>query len=307
MSLYFLGELTLDTIKYSDGTIYEDVMGGAALYAACGAAIWNDSENNIVVTIGKGYPAGLFREICNKLKINTCNVTNKNIPCIKLDIPYDEFQEHKFIPREDSGSYEDLCPDMNSVRSIAGNSSVHIATMPLFKQLQFILTLPKAKYVSVDPSIEDICIEYVSVWKLILENTDFFLVSKIEITRFLAVYYGCEEISDKLIFKFMKDFFIKNLILKLGKAGAKLYTSEKKIYSVNSIINTPIDVTGAGDSFAGGFIYAVDKFNDPVYALKYATISSGMIIQKNGVTDLDFVDNKNLINNIAIIMEEFYE
>lgn len=307
MSLYFLGELTLDTIKYSDGVIYEGIMGGAALYAACGAAIWNDARNYLVTTIGNEYPTDLFKEICNKLKIDVSNVKKKNFPCIKLDITYDEFQEHEFIPREDSGTYDDLCPDMESVINIADNSSIHIATMPLFKQLQFVLSMENAKYISVDPSIEDIRIEYAPVWKLMLENTDFFLVSEIEIVRFLNVYYGGNKISNRLIFNFMKDFCIKNLILKLGKAGAKLYTSENEIFSINSIVDSPIDVTGAGDSFAGGFIYAVDKFHDPVYALKYATVSSGTIIRKIGVTNLCFINNKNTLNNILIFKEDYNE
>lgn len=307
MSLYFLGELTLDTIKYANGVVYENIMGGAALYSTCGAAIWNDSTNNIVTTIGDGYPVDLFEEICNKIKINTNHTERKNIPCIKLDIPYDEAQEHKFILKDGSGSYDDLCPDITCIRHIDAQSSIHIATMPLFKQLQYILSLQNAKYISLDPSIDDIRFEYISAWKLLLSKLDFFLVSNIEMERFVSVCFGGEKISDKLVFKFMEHFLIKNLVLKLGEKGAKLYTFEKKVFSVSSTAENPLDVTGAGDSFAGGFLYAVDKFNDPVRAMKYASISSGLIVKKIGVTDLEFVDNKSKVEDIKILGENNYE
>lgn len=274
-------------------------MGGAALYAACGSAIWNDGSNFIVTVVGNGYPARSLKKVCKKLKINKSLTKKKNISCIKLDIPYTEDLEHEFILRKNSGCYDDLCPDISLVRKISEKSSVHIATMPLFRQLQYVFSIKEAKYITLDPNIDDIRLEYTDIWRILLRNIDYLLISKIEFERFASVFYTDEKIGDQLIIKFMNDFCVKNLVLKMGRDGAKLFTFEKKIYHICSVADNVVEVTGAGDSFAGGFLYALNKYSDPVLALKFATISSKQIIENVGVKELQYVDH-NSIEKLSI-------
>lgn len=59
--------------------------------------------------------------------------------------------------------------------------------------------------------------------------------------------------------KYLLNFGPKIVICTLGKKGALVTTSRKQIFRISKKIKKIIDTTGAGDSFAAGFLYGILK------------------------------------------------
>ena len=78
------------------------------------------------------------------------------------------------------------------------------------------------------------------------------------------------------------------VVVKLGARGA-LLCSDQGIVMAPGAILTPVDVTGAGDSFAAAFLSALASTSDPVTALKAAVRFSGAKIQLAGTQPLELL------------------
>ncbi|KAL7463533.1 hypothetical protein ACHAXS_003894 [Conticribra weissflogii] len=96
----------------------------------------------------------------------------------------------------------------------------------------------------------------------VLQHVDFLILSEIEtqnIVRYMGESKGDGKVSAML--EFAANFFNKkspttHVIVTLGAKGAALLFGGKCIFSQGTKeVDSPVDVTGAGDSFAAGFIY----------------------------------------------------
>jgi ribokinase len=71
------------------------------------------------------------------------------------------------------------------------------------------------------------------------------------------------------------------IVVKLGARGA-LLCSDETIIMEPGIALTPVDVTGAGDSFAAAFLSALASKSDPAIALTAAVRFSGTKVHLQG-------------------------
>ena len=88
-------------------------------------------------------------------------------------------------------------------------------------------------------------------------------------------------LSDKKNFDDVVDFFIKNgkrVVITLGKEGV-MYIENKKIIKIDASNVQVVDVTGAGETFAGGFLSSYILYKDPYLSLKYGVMLSSIVIQ----------------------------
>jgi ribokinase len=77
-------------------------------------------------------------------------------------------------------------------------------------------------------------------------------------------------------------------VVKLGARGA-LLCSDQGIVMAPGAVLTPVDVTGAGDSFAAAFLSELASTSDPVTPLKAAVRFSGAKIQLAGTQPLELL------------------
>jgi ribokinase len=61
--------------------------------------------------------------------------------------------------------------------------------------------------------------------------------------------------------KLLVDAGVKMVVVTLGKTGSKLFTMDQEMHQSSNIVK-PIDTTGAGDSFAAGFIHGFLRNKD---------------------------------------------
>ncbi|MBI5324067.1 MAG: adenosine kinase [Ignavibacteriae bacterium] len=74
---------------------------------------------------------------------------------------------------------------------------------------------------------------------------------------------------------------VEYFAITLGNKGAVVKWKDELI-SIPPYPATPVDSTGAGDIFAAGFFYGIIKYNDPVLAGKFGSLSGSKIVSQIG-------------------------
>ena len=116
--------------------------------------------------------------------------------------------------------------------------------------------------------------------KSILPNTDIVFLNKEEAQKIL---YTSEENIQKLIRKLIIELHCAQVVLTDGTNGAYSH-DEDEIYYIASLPFTPVEVTGAGDAFAAGFLAATIQKKSIEDCLRYGAVNSARTIQKIGST-----------------------
>ncbi|HPP44113.1 MAG TPA: PfkB family carbohydrate kinase [Caldisericia bacterium] len=95
-------------------------------------------------------------------------------------------------------------------------------------------------------------------------------------------------LSNEKNFNDVINFFVKTgkkVIITLGKNGA-IFIENKNFLKVDAINVDVVDVTGAGETFAGAFVSSYILYNDPYLSLKYGVILSSFVIEDFGINGL---------------------
>ena len=288
----FLGHLTTDDIEYSH-SISKNNIGGACLYASLAYSLWGEGANLISV-IGVGYDTEKFEKICAKHCINIENVFYQDrLRGIELCIKYDLDKEHEFIKKAESGDYITFAPKVWQINNnvVLENKYYHISPIPVYCQILLakkIRRLRKDSYISIDPAIEDLCHGNIAIWKELFEYIDMLILNRKEWFCFLemlqekrvfaSVAFGMKDIQSK--------YNINSIIIKCGDEGVWAINEKSQLYRCYAIKENCIDSTGAGDSFAGGFIYSIEHARGFQEALKIGAASSAKAISKIGIEGL---------------------
>jgi sugar/nucleoside kinase (ribokinase family) len=79
------------------------------------------------------------------------------------------------------------------------------------------------------------------------------------------------------------EFGCEFIVVKRGARGQMLYDSvSKKRWEIPAYPARVVDVTGAGDSFCGGFLAGYQNSYDPVRAVLFGSVSASLAIEGSG-------------------------
>ncbi len=81
-------------------------------------------------------------------------------------------------------------------------------------------------------------------------------------------------------FKLLGDK-VPNVVVTLGEKGSMIKW-DGEIHSIPVYEASPVDATGAGDMFAAGFFFGINKWNDPVKAGHLASLAGAKIVSQLG-------------------------
>lgn len=106
---------------------------------------------------------------------------------------------------------------------------------------------------------------------------------------------------------------VPNFALTLGEKGSLIYWQGRKLH-IPSYPSKLIDTTGAGDMFAGGFLYGVINSNNPLYAGHLASRSAAVIVSQLGarmkqdIKELKVeIENKDKLGELKEYFKTFSE
>ncbi len=265
MKLLVVGSMALDTIETPFGK-EDNILGGSASYFSLAASMF--AEVGIVAVVGKDFPEGhldLFRE----KNIDLQGVTREEGETFKWEGKYG----YDLGDPDTLGTYLNVFENFNPVipESYSNVDYVFLANIDPELQLSVLNQVKDPKLVAcdtmnfwIDNKVEEL--------KKVLKHVDILLINDSE-TRALA---GEPRITTAA--RAVLEMGPKILIVKRGEYGALMFAGDDIFWAPSFPLEEVIDPTGAGDTFAGGFMgyIAGNDITDPA-GFKTAVVNGSVV------------------------------
>ena len=289
MTNLIVGTVAFDAIETPYGKT-DKIIGGAATYISLAASFFTD-KLNLVSVVGGDFPRSAIK------MLEKHHVDTKGLQ-IKED-------EKTFFW---SGKYHN---NMNSRDTIETQLNVLETFDPIvpkeFSSSDFLMLG------NLVPSVQQKVLDQMSQRpKLIVLDTmnfwmDNYLDDLLEALKNVDVLTINDEEAQQLsgennlisAAKKIKIMGPKYLIIKKGEHGALLFGENKMFYAPAMPLENVFDPTGAGDSFAGGFIGYLSKSNDLTFenmktAVIYGSVMASFCVEKFGTEKLTEITQEDV-------------
>ena len=242
MKVLIVGSVALDTIKTPFGKV-KDILGGSAVYSSTSAS--NFAPVNLVAVVGEDFPKKHIEFLMAK------GINLKGMEIVKNGKTFRWEGEYGW--------------DFADPKTLATHLNVFASFDPVipaqYRDSEFLFLA------NIDPVIQTKVLSQVNKPKLILCDTMNYWISskraelikllkKVDI--FLLNESEAKQISGEAgVVKAVRAIFkmgAKRLIVKKGEHGAMLFSKAHVFCAPAYLLESVYDPTGAGDTFAGGFI-----------------------------------------------------
>ncbi|MFQ5610495.1 MAG: carbohydrate kinase family protein [Anaerolineae bacterium] len=301
-----VGSLALNDTVYADGRTSMAAPGGNALYAAVAARIWSEAVG-IVAVVGYDWPPG-YTEALIDGGIDTRGLISLEAETVRAWTIYEAdgfrryFSRNREVVPLTPSPYSSTPPTPAQIQAYnEAARRVHLRMSPRPQDLQpdlwgaRTLHLCPMRIETVETWLEALAshtrivrsvdiLPYAVQGDLddvrllgLLSNIDVFMPSEIE-ARALQPDYEAETLCRELAARGPRVVVIKE-----GERGAAVYDRETdRCRRVPAYPAQVTDLTGAGDSFCGGFSVGYALSGDPFEAALYGTVSASFIIEGFG-------------------------
>lgn len=298
MSLLIVGTVAFDEVETPHGKSGK-ILGGAGTYIGLAASQYTD-DINLVSVIGGDFPQE-YKDILKKHKINTDGL--KVIEDGKTFFWAGKYHEN--MNMRDTlitdlnvlADFDPVLPESykNSEYLMLGNLTPEIQK----KVIQQMTTRPKL-----------ICMDTMNFWMDIAWDDLIEVLTMVDVltindeeARQLSGEHNLVSAAEKIL-----TMGPKFLVLKKGEHGALLFAEDKIFHAAGMPLKIVTDPTGAGDTFAGGFIGYIAKTGDISFgnmkkALIHASAMASFSVEKFGTDRLAEINEGDVKNRI----KEFYD
>ncbi len=292
MSLIVTGSIGIDTIETPDGQKADSVLGGSSIYFAAGASFFTSVR--LVAAVGEDYPPAFTAQF-SKFKVDTAG--------LEIRKGSKTFRWHGRY-RENMNDRDTLSVDLNVLaealppvpESFKDSQFVFLANTHPAGQMALLDQFPKRKLVVADTM--DLWIEIAQPeLKQLLAQLDGFVLNDSE-ARLLTGENNAIKAADKVL-ELMGAGANKFVIVKKGEHGAILRHREGTVVLPAYPSTQVKDPTGAGDTFASGFMGYIASKNDISFeilrqALAYGTVVASFTIEKFSVGRLEEITRADI-------------
>lgn len=298
MSLLTVGSVAFDAIETPFGKT-DKIIGGAGTYIALASAFFNKKQN-IVSVVGEDFP----KEMLNKLESVGVNLDGLQIKEGEKTF----FWSGKY--HNDMNSRDTLVTELNVLEhfdpivpeSYQGTEYLMLGNLSPQVQKQVIERLTtRPKLIALDTMNfwMDIAMEPL---KEVLAMIDVLIINDEE-ARQLSGEYSLVKAAEVI-----RNMGPKYLIIKKGEHGALLFHETKMFYAPALPLEVVFDPTGAGDTFAGGFMGYIASTDDISFDnMKRAIINGSALasfcVEEFGTDRLQNITQKDLEERV----EEFVQ
>jgi sugar/nucleoside kinase (ribokinase family) len=292
-----VGNLLVEDVVLPDGRRVLGRLGGDALYAAIGARAFAD-DVELVVRHGQGFPEELRRAL------EDAGYGAGMIPAqhrtVRLWVEWGVEEGNRFTFREGSGTYEQATPTPDEIPAPleAGLDAVHIAPVP-FEHMEALVrwARPRARVLTVDPHYQHVE-GAAAEWRRILPLVDAFLPSRDEAAALLGSWPGPEEAARALA-----SLGARVVCVKLGAGGAIGFGAEEGVIArMPAVSADPVDPTGCGDAFCGGFLVGLAEAGDLRVALAHGAVSAAFVGDDHGAAHALAIDRREAQSRLAALL-----
>lgn len=293
MSLLTVGSVAFDKLETPFGKT-DKIVGGAATFIALTASYFT-SKNNIVGIVGSDFP---------KEMIKTFNEHGINTDGLEIDPEGKTFfwhgKYHQDMNNRDTldtqlGVFENWEPTIpeeyqdtqylmlgNMVPAIQHQTLKKLRNRPKFVMLD-------TMNLWMDIAMDDL--------KNVLLDIDCLTINDAEARQLSGDY------SLKRAAKTIMKMGPKTLIIKKGEHGALLFQDDRIFYCPALPLEEVFDPTGAGDTFAGGFIGYLAKTDDLSFenmkrAIIYGSAMASFCVEKFGTERIQYLTQTEINNRV---------
>lgn len=303
------GGLRVDYLITQDGQAYCGMAGGNALYAAVGSALWA-GETGLWGRIGDNYPVHWLQDLDGKnIRLDGLQKLpgyhdhrtffayqpdghrDDTRPAYHFDrigrsLPAElEDYVHSTPGQDDPDHYEPLAlrpADWPSGYDDA--SAVHLSPLSLRTHLKVPSFLRERgiQLISVDPGERYMVAELLPYVKQVLAQIDVFLPSESEVRSLLGEKIALASAAQEFL-----SWGPKWVVIKCGADGILVAARKNgQVYQMPPWHKAGdahvVDVTGAGDSFCGGFIAGLSSGKELQAAAAQGLVSASFVIEGYG-------------------------
>jgi sugar/nucleoside kinase (ribokinase family) len=281
MSLLTVGSVAFDALETPFGKT-DKIIGGAATYITLAASYFT-KQNNLVAVVGGDFP----KEMIDLLGDH--GVDTKGLEIVQDGKTF--FWSGKY--HEDMNTRDTLITELNVMEhfdpiipdSYQGTEFLMLGnTVPATQKLVIERLAKRPKLIMLDTmnlwmniALEDL--------KAVLKMVDLITINDEE-ARLLSGEYSLRKAAKKIM-----EMGPKTLIIKKGEHGALLFQEDRIFFAPALPLEEVFDPTGAGDTFAGGFIgylAATDdiSFDNMKRAIIYGSAMASFCVEKFGTERL---------------------
>jgi sugar/nucleoside kinase (ribokinase family) len=298
------GGVRLDYVIDTAGEAHLRQIGGNAVYAAAGARLWTERVG-LLSRVGENFPPEVLR------LLNESGFDMEGVHVIpgkhetatfyaympdgrRLDTaPAEHFRRIRQPLPHELAYYEHSTPgqgklDPHPLGLIPQDVPPSYEQAPVFHiapcQLRTHIDLPPVlkerglPLLCLDPGERDMLPALAPHILGLLRNVDVYLPSEQEVQSLLGEDIGMEEAARR--FAAAGPAIV---CLKLGRQGALLYERRHdRFRHIPCFLTQTVDVTGAGDSFCGGFAVGYQQTGDPLRAAYMGAVSASLVIEGYG-------------------------
>ena len=295
MSVLVVGSVAYDSIETPKGSV-DKALGGSATYFSSVASFF--TKVNAVGVVGEDYDFD---------KINYLKERGVGLEGV-IQVPGETFSwggvygddpNDRETTFTNLGVFADFDPEIPTEYKNA--DYVFLANIDPDLQLKVLSQVDNPKLVVLDTMNFWIEGKLESLIRVI-EQVDILIVNDSEAKQ-LTGMNDLFKASKKLL-----DMGLKYLVIKKGEHGAILISEDNMFFSAIYPVENVVDPTGAGDTFAGGFLGYIggeDKTDWATLkkAVIYGTASASFTVEDFSVERLIGISKKDIENRVASIKE----
>ena len=296
MSLLVVGTVAFDAIETPFAKT-DKIIGGAATYI-CHSASFFSKNINLVSVVGEDFP----NKAINSLKEKGVDVKGLQIKEGRKTFFWSGKYHNNMNSRDTLKTELNVLEDFDPVVPKQYTKSEFLMLGNLMPSVQ------KRVLEQMQERPKLIVLDTMNFWmdnfmpdlKESLKNTDVLTINDDE-ARQLSGEYSLLIAAKKIL-----TMGPKYLIIKKGEHGAILFGEDKMFYSPAVMLENVIDPTGAGDSFAGGFIGYLAKtkeitFDNMKKAVVYGTVLASFTVEKLGIESIENIEEEKVNKRLAEI------
>ena len=298
MSLLVVGTVAFDAIETPFAKT-DKIIGGAATYI-CHSASFFSKKTNLVSVVGEDFP----NKAINSLKDKGVDVEGLQIKKGRKTFFWSGKYHNNMNSRDTLKTELNVLEDFDPIVPKQYTKSEFLMLGNLMPSVQ------KRVLEQMQERPKLIVLDTMNFWmdnfmpdlKQALKNTDVLTINDDE-ARQLSGEYSLLIAAKKIL-----TMGPKYLIIKKGEHGAILFGKDKMFYSPAVMLEKVIDPTGAGDSFAGGFIGYLAKtkeisFDNMKKAVVYGTVLASFTVEKLGIESIENIKEEKVNKRLAEIRE----
>ncbi len=293
MSLLVVGTVAFDSIHTPFGKV-EKTVGGAATYIALSASFFTNNTG-IVSVVGEDFPHKTLHELKKK------NINIDGLQIIKGGKSY--YWTGKY--HEDLNNRDTLVTELNVL------ADFNPVVPEQYKNADFLMlgNLTPAVQQSVINQMTRrpklIVLDTMNFWMEAMPQELAKTISMVDVltindaeARQLSGQYSLVKAAKQIL-----KMGPKYLIIKKGEHGALLFDNKQVFFAPAIPLEEVFDPTGAGDSFAGGFIGFLDKTQDISFdnmkrAVIFGSAAASFCVEKFGIDRLLEVSEDDMRDRI---------